>query len=304
MITSILVYSLFITNPAGTLGPHIESTKAPYFFYEESQQREYKTYEECDTVAKEVKAELAQKADALFRAANTPAKDIYFRAQQAKYQSLKCKSVERQIDTAYANTVDGSKPFVVEQPKPKPAPVQAEVVQQQMAVPASTPAPAAVASQPMRQPQQYPPIPKAISQEVANVSGGYGSSVSAIHPPVAEPVQITPPSVVQMPVLLSPQLQPPQRMNQVPAQEVTPPAKQYYVTEMNIQPDGQYVRQYYTGSYFTVVACLQALDSFVRIEQDNATTQYRANPTPGNWSWLNARLYDLSVKRQRMSCVS
>lgn len=120
MLTTIIAYSIFIANPTGTLGPHPDSRSSPYFFNEESTMREYKTYEECEAVAKSVREDLAAKLDALYKAANTPHKEADFRIQQAKYISLKCLSVERQIDTTYANTVEpGVKNFVVTPPTPK-----------------------------------------------------------------------------------------------------------------------------------------------------------------------------------------
>ena len=118
MLTTIIAYSIFITNPTGTLGPHPVSHNAPYFFYEESQMREYKAVEECEAVASKVREDLALKADQLFRAANTAQKEADYVQQKAKYQSLKCLSVERQIDTDYANTADGSKPATNNDHKP------------------------------------------------------------------------------------------------------------------------------------------------------------------------------------------
>lgn len=121
MITTILVYSLFITNPAGTLGAYTPS-RTPYFFAEETQMREYETYEQCDEEAKKVRADLSSKLNDLYKAANSAEKQADFRIKQAKFESLKCLSVKRQIDTTYSNTVDGSKPFTV-MPDKKAEPV-------------------------------------------------------------------------------------------------------------------------------------------------------------------------------------
>ena len=120
MITTIIAYSMFITNPSGTLGPHLVSRNAPYFFYEETQMREYKTVEECEAAAVTVRNNLAERADQLFKAANTMQKEAEYLSQRAKYQSLRCLSVERKIDTDYANTADGSKGFVAQKPTAVP----------------------------------------------------------------------------------------------------------------------------------------------------------------------------------------
>lgn len=116
MIATILIYSLFITNPTGTLGPHPEA-RTPYFFAEETQMREYESYEQCEEDAKKVRADLSAKLNDLYKAANSAEKQADYRVKQAKYESLKCASVKRQIDTAYANTADGSKPFTVQPDK-------------------------------------------------------------------------------------------------------------------------------------------------------------------------------------------
>lgn len=114
MLTSIIAFSIFITNPTGTLGPHPVS-RSPYFFYEESQMREYKTQAECDAVAKKIREELSQKTDELFRVANTAQKSTEVRIQKAKYESIQCLKVERDIETADSNTYEVNKPLVSQQ---------------------------------------------------------------------------------------------------------------------------------------------------------------------------------------------
>lgn len=133
MLATILVYSLFITNPTGTLGPHAASREHPYFFYQESQMREYSSMDKCEAVATTVKDDLNKSLNKLFMQANTASEQADYRIKQAKYGSIKCLEVKRTIDTDKANTVEGAKQAdVATVPTPAPEIQKASDVPEQV----------------------------------------------------------------------------------------------------------------------------------------------------------------------------
>jgi hypothetical protein len=114
MIATVIAFSIFMSNPSGTLGPTAGQDEAPYFFAGESQMREYPTKEACDADLARTRSQREDSLASVFSQSNAK-----YYSLKAKYDSLTCKQVTRQIETANADTIE------TESAEPEAPPVKA-----------------------------------------------------------------------------------------------------------------------------------------------------------------------------------
>ena len=342
MITTIIAYSMFITNPSGTLGPHLVSRNAPYFFYEETQMREYKTVEECEAAAVTVRNNLAERADQLFKAANTMQKEAEYLSQRAKYQSLRCLSVERKIDTDYANTADGSKGFVAQKPTAVPlsTPIatkndgskdivtvyrvgrfDTDSVFHGTAYNTASYASKDACEAAYRRTESTVAVKAA--KDGVDVDGAvaildefkakYGCHQILVDSSEmkAQPAQkVTASSAVdELPPLLAPLvgLAP---TTASAASQVAPPSLsvtpilRFFISELVMQPNGAYGRVLHDGGFTSARMCATAIEALLRMDADGAKNQYRMRPSPWAYQVMNIQLSEVARRRDLLTCVN
>lgn len=124
-IATVTIFTVMIMNPTGTSSWFGGEKPAPYLLPAAQVAAEYKTPEACATALTAAREAMASKADQVFRS-NVLNKDVEYRAQQKRYESLKCVKSEKKIDTE-------TEVEIVEAPKaaPTPSPVPPKATRMQ-----------------------------------------------------------------------------------------------------------------------------------------------------------------------------
>jgi hypothetical protein len=102
MIATLIAWTIFMANPMGTLGPTAGLQAAPYFFPNESETREYASQDLCMADVRQAKEAQANQLQVLNTVDN-----VKYYTLKAKYDSLVCKQVTRQVETNTIPNVEG-----------------------------------------------------------------------------------------------------------------------------------------------------------------------------------------------------
>jgi hypothetical protein len=96
MLTTITAFVIMFANPNGSLLGTAGQEKQPYFFKDEKSIREYDSKRECEQSLANLSSDLGEKLNALYLSASDNRKQVEYRTQKARFDSLQCVQVTHQ----------------------------------------------------------------------------------------------------------------------------------------------------------------------------------------------------------------